>query len=378
MGVRVLDLTQVVSGPICGRALADLGAEVIKIEAPGGDVSRTVAPHVAGNGLYFTHLNAGKRGACIDLRTEAGADLVARMAERCDVLLENFRPGVLAKRGLGADQLLERNPRLVYCSISGWGQRGPWAQRRAYAPLVHAEAGRIELAARLRNARPQQEVHVHGDVYPGLVAVSAVLAALYQREHTGRGQHLDVAMAEVLVYADEWSSTDLTGYPPERSFDIWTHPTATVADGTGVVLVGNPVRSFGQWVEALGAAGTPQPERDEDALAAVLALVAAVADFTTLERLLDPYPMLVAEIRSVAELAATPWAAAREVFVEVEPGARVVAAPFRSQHATIRVAGPAPRQGEHSREILRDVLGLGEAELDDLEATGVVGYGAPR
>jgi crotonobetainyl-CoA:carnitine CoA-transferase CaiB-like acyl-CoA transferase len=164
-GVRVLDLSQVISGPICGRVLADLGADVVKVESPAGDISRRVPPHVAPDtGLYFSQANAGKRAVCIDLRADAGADLVRRLVACCDVLIENFRPGVLARRGLGADELLAAHPRLVYCSISGWGQDGPWAQRRAYAPLVHAEAGRIELAARLRGTPPQQEVHVHGDI----------------------------------------------------------------------------------------------------------------------------------------------------------------------------------------------------------------------
>jgi crotonobetainyl-CoA:carnitine CoA-transferase CaiB-like acyl-CoA transferase len=371
-GVREHDLTQVVSGPICGRALADLGADVIKIESPAGDVSRTVDPAVGGKSLYFTHLNAGKRDVCIDVRTAPGADLVARLAERSDVLLENFRPGALARRGLGATDLMDRNPRLVYCSVSGWGQHGPWAQRRAYAPLVHAEAGRMELASRLRGTPPQQEVHVHGDVYPGLVAVSAVLAALYQREHTGRGQHLDIAMAEVLVYTDEWSSTDLAGYPPERSFDIWTHPVATVADGTGVALVGNPARQFDQWVDALSEAPIARHGSDDAALAIVRELVAAVADFATLEARLEHHPMLVAELRSVAELAATPWAREREVFAEIEPGARVAAAPFRSAHAHIGVRGPAPRKGQHTRATLAELLGLGDPALDALEATGAI------
>ena len=371
-GVRVLDLSQVVSGPLCGRVLADLGADVVKVEAPAGDVSRTVAPKVGGKSLYFTHVNAGKRAVCIDLRSDTGAALVARLAERSDVLVENFRPGVLAKRGLGADTLLERNPRLVYCSVSGWGQTGSWSQRRAYAPLVHAEAGRIELAARLRGVPPQQEVHVHGDVYPGLIAASAVLGALYQRERTGRGQHLDVAMAEVLVYADEWSSTDLAGHERDRSFDIWTHPVFTVADGTGVALVGNPVRSFAQWVEALGGEATPVPASRDQALAVLHDLVATVPDFPTLEARLEQYPMLVAEVRSVADLAATPWAAERGVFTEIEPGARVVAAPYRSRHAPIGASGPAPRKGEHTRAVLRELLDLDDEQLDALEAAGAI------
>jgi len=371
-GVRVLDLSQVIAGPLCGRVLADLGADVIKIEAPHGDRTREVLPHVNGQSLYYTHANAGKRGVGIDLRTEAGAILVARLADQSDVFIENFRPGVLARRGLGADDLLARNSRLVYCSITGWGQDGPWANRQAYAPLIHAEAGRIELAARLRDEPPRQEVHNHGDINAAMCATQAVLAALFQRERTGRGQRLDVSLAEALVYTDEWSSTDVYGYGRERFFDIWTHPVFTLADGTDVALVGNPVRVWDQWLAALGDEARPCPDDPDDALATLRALVARVPRFATLEAMLDAYPMLVAEVRSVADLAATPWADARGLFVEVERDTRVVAAPFRTCDADIGVRGPAPRAGEHTRVVLAELLDLDAAELDALEADGAI------
>jgi CoA:oxalate CoA-transferase len=371
-GVRVLDLSQVLAGPVCGRILADLGADVIKIEAPHGDRTREVLPHVNGQSLYYTHANAGKRGVGVDLRTEAGAALVARLAEQADVFIENFRPGVLARRGLGADGLLARNPRLVYCSISGWGQDGPWANRQAYAPLIHAEAGRIELAARLRDEPPRQELHNHGDINAAMCATHAVLAALFQVERTGHGQHLDVSLAEALVYTDEWSSTDVYGYGRERFFDIWTHPVFTLADGTDVALVGNPVRVWDQWLAALGDEPRPCPADHDAALTTLRTLVGRVPDFATLETMLDAYPMLVAEVRSVADLAVTPWAEARGLFVEVEPGTRVVAAPFRSREADVGVRGPAPRAGEHTRVVLTELLGLDEAALDALEADGAI------
>jgi CoA:oxalate CoA-transferase len=371
-GVRVLDLSQVIAGPLCGRVLADLGADVIKIEAPHGDRTREVLPLVNGQSQYYTHMNAGKRGVGVDLRTDAGAALVARLAEHADVFVENFRPGVLARLGLGPDDLLARNPRLVYCSITGWGQDGPWAQRQAYAPLIHAEAGRIELAARLRDEPPRQEIHNHGDINAAMCATSAVLAALFQAERTGRGQHLDVSLAEALVYTDEWSSTDVHGYGRERFFDIWTHPVFTLADGADVAMVGNPVRLWDQWLAALGEEPRPCPDDRGDALEVLRALAARVPDFPTLEAKLEAYPMLVAEVRSVAALAATPWAETRGVFRELEPGTRVVAAPFRSREADVGVRGPAPRAGEHTRSVLGDVLGLDDAELDTLFAEGAI------
>jgi len=371
-GIRVLDLSQVVAGPLCGRVLADMGADVVKVEFPDLDRTREVLPEVNGQSLYFTHLNSGKRGIGIDLRTDDGVALVGRLAERADVLIENFRPGVLDRRGLGADALLARNPRLVYCSISGWGQAGPWADRRAYAPLIHAEAGRIELAARLRDAPPQQEVHQHGDINTALVATSAILGALFQAARTGHGQHLDVALAEALLFTDEWSSTDLHGYGRERFFDTWTHPVFTLADGSAVALVGNPVRGFATWLEALGLEPQPRPDDEADALAVIRDAVAEVADFPTLERLLDPYPMFVSPVRSVAQVAETDWAVERAVFREIEPGTRVVSAPYRSDRADVGVRGPAPRPGEHTRAVLRAELGMDDDALDALFASGAV------
>lgn len=371
-GIRVLDCSQVMSGPLCGRALADLGAEVVKVEAPAGDITRTVPPFVDGNGLYFTHVNAGKRAITVDLRTDEGAALVRRLAGTCDVLLENFRPGVLARRGLGADDLLAEHPRLVYCSISGWGQDGPWAQRRAYAPLVHAQAGRIELAARLRKEPPRQEVHVHGDIYTSFTALAAILSALVQRERTGFGQHLDVAMGDALLYTDEWASTDLAGFGPDRAMDIWNHVILPLADGSSVTLVGSPVRMFDRWIAALGGDPDDRPIDDDDALAKVAALVARVPDYHAFEAALENEPMLVAEVRSVAELAETSWAIEREVFTEVRPGARIVRSPFRSRHAPIGAVADAPLPHQHTDEVLRDLLGCTDDEIAALRASGAV------
>src|SRR5204863_3707719 len=144
------------------------------------------------------------------------ADLVRRLTLTSDVLLDNFRPGVLAKFGLDAETLLAQHPRLIYCSINGWGLGNSWSQRRAYAAMVQAEVGRVELDARLRNAPPEQSPHVDGDIVPGCLAVSAITAALFQRERDGEGQHLDVSMAESLLYTDEWTSTELAHYTGER------------------------------------------------------------------------------------------------------------------------------------------------------------------
>jgi CoA:oxalate CoA-transferase len=376
-GISVLDLSQVVSGPICGRMLADLGADVVKLEPPEGDIIRWLDPKVGERpvSVYFTWVNAGKRSISLDLRTERGVELARQLAESSDVVLENFRPGVLEKYGLDAATLLERRPDLVYCSINGWGLANSWSQRRAYAAMVQAEVGRVELDARLRAAPPEQSPHVDGDIAPGLLAVSGIVAALFQRERTGRGQHLDVSMAEALVYTDEWTSTELAGYDGPRIPDTWNYPIFTVADGTAVAFMGDPHPRLPEIAAALTDAPVAHTDSRDEALRILADLCAQVPDFATLEARFEQFGFLVSEVRSVRQLADTPWARERDVFAEVEPGARIVAAPFRSDRATIGVQGPAPRFGEHTRAVLAERCALTGEELDRLEAEGIIPSG---
>src|SRR5215218_10111353 len=274
-GVRVLDLSQIVAGPACTRVLADLGADVVKIESPTGDLSRSVPPAVDGIGALFAQLNAGKRSVCIDIRRADGVALVARLVECGDVLVENYRPGALEGRGLGYEALAARNPRLVYLSISGFGQDGPWAARRGHAPLLHAEAGTMEVAARVRGTRPVPEVHQHADLYSGYLAVGAVCAALFQRDRTGTGQHLDLSLAEALLYASDQVAIDLVGADGPREFDTWTYPVVTVESGEVVCLVGNPLRLFDRLISALGGSPPDPPPTDDHAARAVVEKAAA-------------------------------------------------------------------------------------------------------
>ena len=252
-GLRVLDLSRMVSGPLCGRMLADLGADVVKVEPPDRDRTSTVPPLVHGVSPYYAQMNAGKRNVCVDLKAPGGSEVVARLAAGADVFLENFRPGVLERYDLDADSLLAANPRLVYCSVTGWGQSGPWRDHRAFAPLVHADIGTLELAARHRDRRPEPEIHQHGDVYPAVVATSAVLAALLARVTTGRGDHLDVAMGQAAFYVNDWAATDLQPAVDDfGGFDTWNQYTYRLGDGSYVALVGNPVNLFPLWVRSLG------------------------------------------------------------------------------------------------------------------------------
>src|SRR3954468_2864052 len=166
-GVRVVDLSRVLSGPSCGKALADLGADVIKVEPPEGDLTRTAQPRVGGVPAYFAQQNCGKRCISVDLRLPAGRELVVDLAAAADVVLENFRPGVLDRLGLGYETVSTRNPKVVFCSITGYGHDGPMAGRRAYAPVMHAEIGLMEFGARRLKTEPRPESISHADLYSG-------------------------------------------------------------------------------------------------------------------------------------------------------------------------------------------------------------------
>jgi crotonobetainyl-CoA:carnitine CoA-transferase CaiB-like acyl-CoA transferase len=383
-GVRVLDLSRMVSGPLCGRMLADLGADVVKIEPPEGDRTRTVPPFVDGVSPYFAQVNAGKRNVCLDLKAPGATDVVRRLAASADVFLENFRPGVLERFGLHAEALRAANPRLVYCSVTGWGQDGPWRDHRAYAPLIHAEIGTLEFTARMRGRpRPESEVNQHGDVYAAVLASSAVLAALVQRATTGVGQHLDVAMGQTALYVNEWAAIDLQPPAGEHAgFDTWNQHHYALGDGGHVTLLGNPVHHFPRWVERLG--GDPALLADErfatpearaahvpELLEAVDGLTRRFPSFEALEAAFDDPSLLAAPVRSTADLVATEWAAQRGLVAEPVPGVRVPAAPWRSDGAAIGGPTTVAALGADNRGVLAEA-GYDDAEIDALVAAGAL------
>ncbi len=205
-GVRVLDFTTIVSGPYCTRLLADLGAEVIKIEPPEGDFIRTQPPLRAGKSAYFAHLNCGKKSLAIDLRQTGAIELVHQLATKSDVVVENSRPGVMLRLNLDYATVAKFNPRIVYCSISGFGQSGPWATRSAYAPMLHAASGfdLVNLSYQNGLERPLNTGIYVGDVLGGTYAFGAIQSALLARERSGRGDCIDLSMMDgvlgMLIY----------------------------------------------------------------------------------------------------------------------------------------------------------------------------------
>jgi len=396
-GIRVLDLTRVLSGPHCTRMLVDLGAEVIKVEPPEGDMTRFSFPRVASIATYFTQQNVGKRNVSLDMKRPEAAELLRRLADRCDVVIENFRPGVVARMGLDHHTLRARNPRLVYCSISGYGQTGPWVDRRAFAPVVGAEAGVTWMQGEARGGAYANDPMSHGDVYTALEALAAILAALYQRERTGEGQWVELSMAETLLSVNEhvhWEVSDHDAQGEIPSFAPGDYPVLALADGTEVVIAGHPAAkgTFDRYCEAMGrddlrhdpelatvALRLANYHRIEEALAA---WAITFDDAGEVEAILARNTLAMGVLRSVREIADTEWAAARGAIVEVPDRAggtvRVPNSPWHFEAADTGVRGRPAYRGEDNRAVLAEVLGLDDGTLDELEASGVLVSRVPR
>jgi CoA:oxalate CoA-transferase len=396
-GVRVLDLTRVLSGPHATRMLADLGAEVIKLEPPEGDLTRFSSPRVGSMATYFLQQNAGKSSLSLDLSQPEGADLFRDLVAQCDVLVENFRPGVMDRLGLGFEALAAVAPRLIYASISGYGATGPWRHRRAYAPVIGAESGMTRAQADAWGGEVVNDPHSHADVYTAMETATAILAALYQREQTGRGQWIDVSMAESLLYVNEHVHDLLYDGAVNpawiRSFQPHQYPVLTVADGTTMVVSGHPAErgTFDRFIAAMERSDLASDPRFvdvparlthlDDLMTLMRAWAAALPDAHTLETRLDAHGLAAGVVRSVREMADTSWAASRGAIVEVDDRRggtiRVPAPPWHFSDATVgNHTGPRFR-GEDNHQILRDMLGVDDDRLADLEARGVLSQRLP-
>jgi CoA:oxalate CoA-transferase len=244
-GITILDLTHVLAGPFCSTTLADLGARVIKVERPGtGDDTRAFPPFVQGESAYFSALNAGKRSIALDLKTPADRAIFDRLLARADVLLENFRPGVMDRLGYGWDSLHARHPRLIYASVSGFGQTGPDSAKPAYDMVVQARGGVMSITGE-EGGPPVRVGASIGDIVAGMYLAQGVIAALYQRTSTGKGARIDVAMldAQLAIQEHSLAITAVTGHPPGPTGA--RHPTITpfstyrAADGFFVIAAGN-------------------------------------------------------------------------------------------------------------------------------------------
>jgi len=392
-GVKVVDFSRVLAGPLCGRTLLELGAEVIKIEPPSVDVSRFSTPARPGMSGYYAQQNAGKRNISIDLNKAGARDIALRLCDRADVVVENFRAGTLDSFGLGYADLSARNPQLIYASITGYGQHGPWRSRSAYAPTVQAEAGLTANSARHYGsalATPHTDSLSHADVYAGLQATVAILAALHRRTQTGIGQHIDIAMAAALLSVNERAHLDLS------EDDAGDEPAALGATespffrgpggehftvATSLVWSG----SFPGWLRAMRRPDLATDPRFATASARRLniqalreiiqAWIHTFPDKAALDAQFDEAKIAFGEVRTLRELAGTEWAkrwgAVREVSDRHGGAYRLPGAPWRFSGDALPDLGDPAFRGEDNAAITQSI-GYSAEEIQAFVEGGVL------
>jgi CoA:oxalate CoA-transferase len=385
-GVRVLDFSIMLAGPYCARLLADVGADVIKIEPPEGDDMRLRTPLRKGQSAYFGQLNAGKRSLALDLKSREAIKLVHRLVEEADIVVENFRPGVMDRLGLGYEALCKINPRLIYCSISGYGQTGPSAERAAYAMIVHAESGFDRALMRYAGDgdRPAAGAIFVADVLGGIFGYSAIQTALVQRARTGEGQRIDVAlmdcMLNLLVYELQEAQFPVpsprNAYGPVRSRD-------------GDILIA-PItpRNFTALCEVTGQAElasdprfTTVPARGANWGAMMQIIEKWTERHTVSECLaaLDREGVPCAEYRDPGAALTDPHLVQRGAFAKIADQAGEfmgVNAPWKMSGARTAMQREIPAVGAHREEILSGMLGLSSDAVTGLVEAGA--FGKPR
>jgi len=374
-GIRVLDLSRILAGPTCAMILGDLGADVIKVENPdGGDDTRTFGPAFAnGESAYFMSANRNKRSILVDLKTAEGQGIVRALAQISDVVVENYRLGTLDRLGLGLDAMRERNPRLVTCSISGYGRDSPLAERAGYDFVIQAEGGLMSIIG-APDGPPYRVGVAIADLITGNNAVQAVLAALYAREKTGRGQHIDMALldCQVATLSNIAAGYLMDGRKPGRYGNA--HPAVApyqqveTKDQPIALAIGNN-RQFRTLCDVLGLAALARDPRfatNADRLNNVAALVPPIAaKFMTAGRdhwlrKLHQAGLPAGAIRGVDETLNSPEVKARGMVEEMPHPtlgtARLVASPLRLSETPVREPVHPPTLGEHTIEVLTEVL----------------------
>lgn len=389
--MRVLDLSRVLAGPFCGMLLADMGAEVVKLEIPGrGDDSRQFPPFVGEESMYYVNLNRGKKSITVNLKTSEGRRIFFELVKRCDVLLENFRPGTMERLGLGYERLREANPRLVYAAISGFGQYGPYRERPGYDIIGQAMGGLLSITG-WPDGPPTRSGTAIGDILSSLFCCVGILAALNVRERTGEGQMVDVSLVDSVFAALEnipqrfYVDGQVPGRIGNRYEFVYPYDTFRVMDGWVVIGIANDA-IWDRFIEATGLTDLGADPRFASNMLRVEnhgALKPLIEEWTTRHEkdavieLLNRHRVPSCPIYDVKDASEDDHiVGARGMVVEMEqPGVgavRVQGNPIKMSETSPVPRGPAPALGEDTFEVLRDLLGVGPEEYERLRKQGVV------
>lgn len=396
-GVSVLDFTRILAGPYCTMLLGDLGAEVLKIEPPKGDDSRYWGPpFVDGESAYFLAVNRNKKSLTLDLKIPEALAIVLSLADQSDVVIENFRPGTMERLGLGYQALRARNRRLVYCSISGYGQSGPLRERPGYDAVIQGEGGWMGLTGEPRGM-PMKVGASLADIFTGMMAGEGILAALYRREKTGEGDFIDVALFDSVVSTLCYQAQGflMTGETPKRlgnrHSSLTPYETFATADGQVIVGVGND-SLWKRFVRAVEDPSLEDPRYEVN--------VSRVAHYHELKARLDPLfasrttgewvalledaGIPVGRVRDLREVFSNPQIEPREMRIEVDHP-KLGKLPLTGNPIKVGGPGPSPKGegrarhqpppmlGEHTESILGERLGIDQETLRALRAKGVFG-----
>jgi len=381
-GVRVLDFTTIVSGPHCTRLLADLGAEVIKIEPPEGDFIRVQPPIRDSKSAYFASLNCGKKSLALDLKTPEAIEIIHGLATTADVIVENSRPGVMDRLGLGYAALSKLNPRLVYCSISGFGQTGPWAKRSAYAPMLHAASGYdlVNLSYQNGLERPLNTGIYVGDVLGGTYAFGAIQSALLKRERSGSGDYIDLAMMDgllgMLIYEYQEAQFPprprVTTFQPTRAKDGYVMIASVKPNNFDSLAraVGHP-----EWLSDPRFNSLRSRSENWSTLMALIDEWASTRTVAECEEIITRGGVPCSRYYTVREAINQPHLEERGSYEIVNDGAgalRIPNPPFKFSNAASRARDYVPALGGDNDEILSRVLGYSDAQIAALYGSRVL------
>jgi crotonobetainyl-CoA:carnitine CoA-transferase CaiB-like acyl-CoA transferase len=390
-GVRVIDLTRILAGPYCTQALADAGADVLKVEEPGkGDDTRGWGPpFVKGESAYFLSVNRGKRSLSLNLKDARGRDILWRLLETADVLVENFRPGAMDRMGFGEAQVRSRFPRIVYASVSGYGPDGPWGGRPGYDAVVQGEGGLMSITGPADGA-PHKAGASLADVTAGMTAFQGILLALLRRERTGEGGHVDISLLESLLstLAYHASTYLLAGQVPARLGNrhpsLAPYETFEAEDGYVIVGVGSESlwRSFCAVLGETGLETDPrfktnaQRVTNYEALRALLTPRIKARPVAAWLAALEGAGIPCGRVRTVAEALDNPQVQARGLLLDIEHATigagRYVGSPIHLTGAGRGSTLPPPLLGQHTDDVLRERLGMAPADVMALRRDGVV------
>ncbi|HVQ20317.1 MAG TPA: CaiB/BaiF CoA-transferase family protein [Terrimicrobiaceae bacterium] len=390
-GIRILDLTRVLSGPYCTMLLGDLGAEVIKVERPGeGDDTRAFAPPFQGDqAAYFLSINRNKKSITLDMKSERGKQILWRLVDLSDVLVENFRPGAMERLGFGYEAVRARRPAMIYCSISGFGDTGPQKDRAGYDVIVQGEAGIMDLTGP-RDGPPHKVGTSIADLVSGLTAAQGILAALYAAKNDGRGQRVHVSMYEAVAALLTFNASIYfaTGNSPRRRGNehatIVPYETFEASDG----WINLGVANDDIWRRFCAAAGTaeladdrrfataPDRVRNRDALVPLIKAVIKQRTRNEWLKRLDDGGVPCGAIRTVAEVCDSEVLRARGMIAEMPHmsagNVKGIKSAIHLSETVLNAYDAPPKLGEHTREVLIELLGYTSDEADLLARDGVV------